>query len=143
MNNDTISLLKECNAGIKMGTNSIKKVLPKVKSRELRRVLEECNSTHASLGDRTHAILLSAGADTKPPHAIASAMSDVKVAVKLMMREGDACVAELMTDGCNMGVKSLSRYLNQYEGASERSKEIARELIDSEDHLAEAMRPYL
>ena len=143
MNNDTINLLKECNAGIKMGTNSINKVLPKVKSDKLRRILEECDSTHATLGDRTHSMLLSAGADTKPPHAIASAMSDVKISMKLMMKESDACVAELMTDGCNMGVKSLSRYLNQYSDANERSKEIARELIDSEDHLAEALRPYL
>lgn len=143
MNNDTINLLKECNAGIKMGTNSIKKVLPKVKSEGLREVLKECNGTHADLGDRTHSMLLSAGADTKPPHAIAGIMSDMKISVKLMMREDDATVAELMTDGCNMGVKSLSRYLNQYEKASERSKAIARELIDSEDHLAEVLRPYL
>lgn len=143
MNNDSINLLKECNAGIKMGANAIKKVLPRVKSSELRQVLEECNSTHSELGDRTHSMLLSAGADTKPPHAVASIMSDMKISMKLMMNESDNQVAELMTDGCNMGVKSLSRYLNKYEKASDRSKEIARKLIDSEDHLAEDLRPYL
>ena len=143
MNNDSLNLLKECNAGIKMGSNAIKKVLPKVKSEHLRRTLEECNSTHAELGDKTHSMLLSAGADTKPPHAIASIMSDMKISMKLMMRESDTQVAELMTDGCNMGVKSLSRYLNKYGKASERSKEIARQLIDSEDHLAEELRSYL
>ena len=35
-------------------------------------------------------------------------------------------VADLMTDGCNMGVKSLSRYLNQYKAADEQSKNIAK-----------------
>ena len=33
---DTVKLLRECNAGIKMGVSSIDEVLPKVKSSSLR-----------------------------------------------------------------------------------------------------------
>ena len=143
MNKDTENLLKECNAGIKMGENAIKKVLPRVKNKELKRALEVCQNTHANLGDRTHELLKRGGADTKPPHAVASVMSDMKINMKMMVNPSDSSIADLMTDGCNMGVKSLSRYLNQYKNADSRSKEIAKELIASEEYLSTSMREYL
>lgn len=143
MNKDTVNLLRECNAGIKMGERAIKKVLPKVKSDNLRRTLEICKDTHAELGDRTHSLLLEGGANTKPPHAIASAMSDAKISVMMMINESDKEVASLMTDGCNMGIKSLSGYLNKYKGADNRSRQIAKELIASEEYLGINLREYL
>ena len=48
-----------------------------------------------------------------------------------------------MTDGCNMGVKSLARYLNQYEAADEFSKDIAKRLISLEEQLGADIRRYL
>jgi hypothetical protein len=48
-----------------------------------------------------------------------------------------------MTDGCNMGVKSLNRYLNQYKAADEVSKDITKRLINLEQQLAEDIRQYL
>jgi hypothetical protein len=59
------------------------------------------------------------------------------------MNDTDATVADLMTDGCNMGVKSLNRYLNQYEAADEVSKDIAKRLINLEEKLAVDIRQYL
>ena len=59
------------------------------------------------------------------------------------MHHSDKTVADLMTDGCNMGVKSLSGYLNQYKAASEKSKDIAKKLIAIEADLGENMRAYL
>jgi hypothetical protein len=63
--------------------------------------------------------------------------------MKLAMNESDHTIADLMTDGCNMGVKSLGRYLNQYKAASERSKDITKRLIALEDQLAVDLRAYL
>jgi hypothetical protein len=70
-------------------------------------------------------------------------MSWMKTAMKLGMEETDATIAELMTDGCNMGVKSLNRYLNQYKAADEASKSIAKDLIQLESQLAVDIRQYL
>ena len=143
MNSDTIKLLRECNAGIKMGENAIKKVLPKVKDQRLKRTLEVTKNTHAELGDRTHGLLLEGGVDTKPPHAIASLMSDIKISVSMLMDDSDKRVADLMTDGCDMGIKSLSRYMNKYKAADKRSMEIAKELIASEEYLENGVREFL
>ena len=143
MKNDTEKLLSECNAGIKMGERAIERVLPHVKDEGLRAALEATKDTHASLGDTTHAALLSKGFETKPPHPIASVMSDVKICVKMIAKESDKTIADLMTDGCNMGVKSLSRYLHQYKGADTHAKSIARQLIHSEETLSKELRRFL
>ena len=143
MENDTVKLLRECNAGIKMGESAIKKVLPHARSKELRRALEVCKNTHASLGDETHAMLLSHNADTKPGHPIVKMMSDAKIYMKMMMKDRDSQIADVMTDGCDMGIKSLHRYLNQYKNADKGSMDIAKRLIASEEYLEGEMRSFL
>ena len=50
---DTIHLLRECDAGVKMGTASIGEVLPYVKSPGLRGALENCRAARLELGDIT------------------------------------------------------------------------------------------
>ena len=42
-----------------------------------------------------------------------------------------------------MGVKSLSKYLNQYKAADEVSKDIAKRLIALEESLGKEIRGYL
>lgn len=140
---DTIKLLRECNAGIKMGVSSIDEVLPKVKSSDLRGSLEKCRSSHGKLGDETHAMLARYGDEGKEPSPMAKGMSWFKTNVMLSLEESDQTVADLITDGCNMGVKSLSRYLNQYEAAEEQAKDIAKRLITLESDLAQNMQSYL
>ena len=139
---DTIKLLRECNAGIKM-VSSIDEVLPKVKDEHLRGSLEKCRSAHGKLGDETHAMLARYGDQGKEPNPMAKGMSWVKTNVMLTLEESDKTVADLITDGCNMGVKSLNRYLNQYEAAEEQAKDIAKRLIGLEADLAQNMRSYL
>jgi len=48
-----------------------------------------------------------------------------------------------MTDGCNMGIKSLHRCLNQYAEADEKAKDIAKRLINIEEKLTVDIRSYL
>ena len=70
-------------------------------------------------------------------------MSWIKTNMRLVMDESDATIADLMTDGCNMGVKSLNRYLNQYGAADEKSKDITKRLINLEQQLTVDLRSYL
>ena len=140
---DTIKLLRECDAGVKMGVSSIDEVLPYVHREELRERLSDCKAEHVKLQDEIQEMLHDYHDDGKQPNPMAKGMSWIKTNVKLGMSETDATVADLMTDGCNMGVKSLNRYLNQYEAAEERTKDIAKRLIKLEDELATNIRQYL
>lgn len=70
-------------------------------------------------------------------------MSWIKTNAKMGMDDSDQTVANLMTDGCNMGVKSLNMYLNQYKAADEVSKDITKRLINLEQKLTEDIRKFL
>lgn len=143
VNNDTIELLKECNAGIKMAVDSIDEVYDKVGDLRFRERLAKCKEEHQKLGSQTHELLERYHDDGKEPNLMAKTMSWVKTNVMLTLNESDGTIADLMTDGCNMGVKSLNRYLNQYKAAEEKVKDITKKLIAQEEQLAVDIRQYL
>jgi hypothetical protein len=140
---DTIKLLRECDAGIKMGVASIDDVLDHVKSGDFKNHLDRCKQEHEALKEEIQAQLDRYHDDGKEPNPIAKGMSWMKTTMKLSMDDSDKVIADLMTDGCNMGVKSLSKYLNQYKAADEKSKDIAKRLIKLEAQLVEDIRQYL
>ena len=140
---DTIKLLRECDAGIKMGTTSIDDVLEYVHNDTFRQLLTDCKNEHVKLGKEIQTLLDKYHDEGKDPNPMAKSMSWMKTNMKLIMDESDKTIADLMTDGCNMGVKSLNRYLNQYEAASEKSKDITKRLINLEEKLTTDIRSYL
>ena len=140
---DTVKLLRECDAGVKMGVASINDVVEHVKDKQFRRTLTSCREEHERLGDEIRSALDRFHDDGKEPDPMAKGMSWVKTNAKLAFDGSDGTVADLMTDGCNMGVKSLHRYLNQYEAADESAKNIAKRLINLEEGLAVDIRTYL
>lgn len=140
---DTIKLLRECDAGVKMGISSIGDVIEFVKDDELKSLLTDSKNEHEKLDDELQELLDKYNDDGKEPAAIAKGMSWMKTNMKLAMDESDNTIADLMTDGCNMGVKSLHMYLNKYKGADEVSKDIAKRLINIEERLAIDIRNFL
>ena len=140
---DTIKLLRECDAGIKMGVNSISDVLDNVRDARLKEMLTKCKDKHDALQDEIDKLLQEYHDEGKEPNVMAQGMAWIKTNVKLAMDDSDATIAELMTDGCDMGIKSLSRYLNQYEAADDKAKAITKKLINLENDLCSGLREYL
>ena len=140
---DTIRLLRECDAGIKMGVSSIDDVLDHVESQELKTHLQRCKKEHEALDRELQAELDRFRDQGKDPNPIAKGMSWMKTNMKLGMEESDRVIADLITDGCNMGVKSLGKYLNQYKAAEEKAKDITKRLMKLEEQLALQLRAYL
>lgn len=140
---DTVKLLRECDAGVKMGVSSIDDVMDAVHSKELKKYLTQCRDEHIKLNDEIQAALHRFHDQGKEPNPMAKGMSWIKTNVKLSIDGSDETVADLITDGCNMGVKSLNRYLNEYEAADETAKDITKRLINLEEKLAVDIRQYL
>lgn len=140
---DTIKLLRECDAGVKMGISSIGDVLDSVQAEELRHCLKTCMEEHEKLQHEIAHLLDDYHDAGKEPNPMAKGMSWIKTNVTLAAGESDAAIADLVTDGCNMGVKSLNRYLNQYQAADEQSKNIAKRLSRLEENLVVDIRRYL
>lgn len=140
---DTVSLLKECNSGIQMGVQGINEVLDKIEDEKLKEILDSSLEEHKRLGNETHEMLVEYGEDVDEAHPVVKEMARVKTNVKMAIEENDKTAAEIISDGCHMGVKSLSQYLNQYKAAEEKAKDIAKKLISMEESLDVKMRDYL
>ncbi len=140
---DTVKLLKECDAGIKMGIDAIDDVLDYVSNEKLKSSLENSRAEHEKLQDELKQMLAERGDVGKDPNIMAKSMSHMKTGVKLTLNESDNTIADLITDGCNMGVKSLHRYINQYKAADDKARHIAERLSGVEEELALNVRSFL
>lgn len=140
---DTVKLLKECDAGIKMGLDSINEMMDYVSDHRLKDSLNESKERHEKLQSELHQLLKNRGDVGKDPSMMAKSMSHLKTNVKLVLNESDHTIADLITDGCNMGVKSLHRYMNQYKNADTTARDIAEKLSGVEEDLAYNVRPFL
>lgn len=142
-NSDTIKLLQECDAGSKMAVTSIDEVLEKVSDSKMKHLLAESRDRHEKLGNEIHALLDGYDREEKDPPAMAKGMSWLKTNMKLGMDNSDATVADLITDGCNMGIKSLNKYLNEYGQADASAKKLCKELTEIEAQLCTKLESYL
>lgn len=140
---DTRKLLGECDAGIRMALHSIDEVLPSVESTQLRQQLNRSKEDHQLLWRQTHDLLHRYDGRPKAPGAVAKTMSTLKTTVKLTLQPGDQSVADLLMDGCNMGIKSLHKYCNRYPDAAEEARTVATDLIAAEQRLQRDLRSYL
>ena len=140
---DTIRLLRECDAGVRMGVSSIESVVERIQDERFRQVLVDSRRHHDELDREIQTELHRFHDGGKEPAPMAKGMSWLKTNAMLMVDNSDATIADLMTDGCNMGVKSLHKYLNEYKAADEKAKELTKKLIDLEQKLAIDIRIYL
>lgn len=143
MNSDTINLLKECNAGCKSATNSMEQVMEYVKDEKLREIISDYNKQHIEIGDKCHNMLNKYGGNEKDIQPIAKAMSFITTEVKMMSDSSSQKAAEIMMDGCNMGIKKVSEYMNKYSSANDESKKMADKIVKIEQSFIEELRSFL
>ena len=143
MENHTIKLLQECSQGCKMGIKSMNQILDYVGDEKLRKLIEQYKAEHRKIEAETDRLLMHHGQDSKPPEKMATAMSWISTEMKMMMNDDDKQVAKIMMDGCNMGIKSLYKYMNQYANAESKVKNLCNNLIDIERELRKELRSYL
>ncbi len=143
MNEDTINLLKECNAGCKSGTNSMEQVHPYIENEKLKSIIDEYHDKHVRIGDQCHQILNEYHEEEKDPQVSAKAFSWISTETKLKMNHDTHKIADIMVDGCNMGIKSVSEYINKYQAASDESMELAKKLVKMEQEFMNELLAYL
>ena len=141
--NDDQKLLRECSAGIKTAVDSIDEIMPYVKDEKFQQILSNSKAEHKKLEIEVDRRLENSGSDDKEPTPMAKTMSWMKINAELSINPTSAQAASLVTDGCDMGIKSLHKYINKYVGAEQTTKDIARNISELEEALGKDMRPYL
>ena len=140
---DTIELLRECDAGIQMGIGAIDQVKDHVENGEFGAQLDNYQREYAQLQNEMQELLHKYNDEGKDPNPFAKGMAWMKTNMTITFDESDSSIADIITDGCNMGIKSLNKYLNQYKAADENSKDFAKRLINLQERQLEGMRQYL
>ena len=67
----------------------------------------------------------------------------IQTEMKLMINNDTHRIADLLINGCNMGIKSLSEYINKYKDASNESMKLARNLVKLEQEFMNELLAYL
>lgn len=141
--NDTMKLLKECDAGCKTAIDGMAQVLKHVSSATLRSEITACTDRHAALGKRCHKLLNANGDSGGQPPAFGTMMMQAGTGIKLAMNDDDRKIAELMANGANMGMQSLSKVMNAAPTASAESRQVAHDIIAEEKNFYGIMLAYL
>lgn len=143
VNADTVELIKECDAGVKTAVKSIDEVLDTVVDNEMKKMLVENKKDHEKIQNEIDKLLDKYNKEGKEPSPMAKVMSWTKINIKIMTDKSDKTVADLITEGCNMGIKTLNKYKNQYGKADKEAVSIADKLIQLEEQLAFKLRRFL
>lgn len=143
MNEDTMNLLKECNAGCKSATNSMEQVMPYIENENLKSTINKYNQMHIDIGDKCHLMLNECNEEEKDPPVMAKAFSWISTEMKLMINDDTHKIADIMLDGCNMGIKSVSEYINKYKAASLESINLSKNLVKLEQDFMNDLLPFL
>lgn len=141
--NDTIKLLKECDSGLVMAISSLEHVKPEAKADNFTNMLDKYYKNHIKIKKDIDRKLSAYNASEKDANPLAEAMSNMKTDLKLTLNHTDNEIADLMIDGCNMGIKSVSKYMNQYSNAKQDIMQLANDIVVLEQNFSNELRQYL
>lgn len=143
MNEHSLKLLEACSSGSKMALSSLNQMREYVVDNDLMSVLDTYKRQHEELEDRTMILLMESGRCEKEPSPIASAFSHMTAEMKLMIKDDNHQITKLLMDGCNMGIQSISTYVNDYPDASEEIVDIAEDLVKMEEDFMRDLKTFI
>ncbi len=140
---DSVLLLQECSLGCKMALESMDDIRAHVEDKQLRQLIDKYYDEHVKLGADCRDMLDRIGADTKEPGMFVKAAARMQTAMKMAMNDDRTQAAKLLTEGCNMGIETISSSINEYRDADEKSVAIAERLRNIEDHMVGDLQPLI
>lgn len=143
MEDNTIQLLKECSSGCQMAQKSVKHAREYATDGKLSDLLEAYGEKHTRMEKRISDLLSEYGKEEEEPSKMASAMAWMTEEMKMTIHPNNNQVAKLMMDGCNMGIQSISEYVNKYPDASKESQDIAKDIIKIEEDFMQEMKAFV
>ena len=142
-NQDTIELLAEVNSGCKMAVDSLEQIASICDDKKLMDIIQKYNKEHIKIEEVSHRMLNEAGESGREPGLIAKTFAQIQSSIKMMMKDDVHQAASILTDGCNMGIKSLCEYKNKYKAANEKSVELCEKLCDLETQMMKELQALL
>ena len=139
MDTSTYEILKECNSGCRMALNSIEQLAVYLKSQELQDLFCKYKEDYEKM--EKESIRLSEGKlqEEKLSEKAAETFAWISAEVKMMLNDDSSKIAEMMIDGANMGIKSITEKLNRYPEAEKESISLAKKFEKTCEKLIQDM----
>ena len=141
--NDTASLLREVCQGCKYAIESIEIARKYATDERVASVLRASGESHKKIQRAASQGLKKEGVKEISHPAIGALMTKAQMNITLMLSSKPKSIAGVIIDGCNMGIKTVSKYKNRYPKASEECRGLADGLILAERELSSGMLKFL
>ena len=142
-NHDSVLLLQDCIAGCKMALESMDNIREHTDDKQLRELIDKYYDEHTRLSVDCRDMLDKAGADIKEQGVFAKMAAKLQTAMKMAVNDDQSQAAKLLTEGCNMGIETISGSLNEYRDADSKSVAIAERLRTLEEKMVGDLQPLL
>lgn len=143
-NKDT-EFLQEIYANVKMGSDSIINLLPKVKNDKMKSMMTEQLDKYEKYAADVRGMLIEQGVQPKEAGAVAKISAKLGMEMKSMQDGTTSHMAEMMVQGSTMDVTDLLQKVNAYDDYPEcrASVSLAKEIVDFEEKNIEKMKEFL
>ena len=140
---DVELLTKVCEAA-DMGRDSINQVKGLTDNQPLNSALEQQCKEYDNIYNRAESILQEQGRPPKNSGAFAKVNSRIQVNLQTTLTDNVASkLADMVIKGSTMGVTKITKQLHAYDGSNQAAKEVAQQLIQTEESNISEMKQFL
>lgn len=138
-------MLESLYKNVKMGSDSIIKLMDKVSGSEFKAALTKQIDGYEKIAERVRKHLCDMGVTAREENPMIKLWSSVGMAMSTMTDSTDSHIAELIAEGSTMGITDGIKLLREYENTSvsEEALGFAREIIKFEEHNLEVAKGFI
>ncbi len=138
-------LLENLYKNVKMGSDSIIKLMDKVSGQEFKSALTKQIDGYDKIASRIREHLRDMGVEAKEENVMVKLWSSVGMAMNTLIDSTDSHIATLIAEGSTMGITDSIKLLRDYENkrVSEEALGFAREVIKFEEHNLEVAKSFI
>ena len=138
-------MLEQLYKNVKMGSDSIIKLLNKVSDSKFKTDLTDQLNGYEGFAAKAKARLKEMGAEAKEENVMVKLWSSIGMAMSTMTDSTDSHIAQMVAEGSNMGVTDGIKLLRDYENTnvSEGALKLVRDVIGFEERNLERAKSYI
>ena len=143
MKSQDVAVYREIQRNTDMAMKAMDTIADKVFDDQLAMQISRQSLRYSEIHNEAVKQLVAAKADTYRSSYFADVMLKTGIHYNTLLNTSKGHIAELLIRGSNMGVLEMEKILNHNEEAGERSKGLAKQLLDFEAKNVDRLKKYL
>ena len=143
--NKDSELLQDIYSNVKMGSESIINLLPKIKDNTMKTFMTSQLDQYEKFAQKARTQLISQGIEPKEVNPVSKLGAKIGMEMKSLQDSTTSHMAEMMVQGSTMDVTDLLQKISVYENCPEctNSVRLAKEIVAFEEKNIQKMKQFL